>query len=128
MRGTVAAIGLILAGSLGLRIAVGNLSGELPTIGLVLAALCLVGGLLVVPWPGLAALLFALAGVLGLLAAGAAREFAGWGGAALLLAAVALVGARAKRRADRHRAETDAWIRRSVAATTPDLSPRDPRH
>ena len=127
MRGTLAVIGSILAGSLALRIVLGDLSGELPTIGLVLAALCLAGSLLTIPWPGLAALLFALAGVIGLLAAASMGEFAWWGGTALLLAAVALICARAKRKADRHRSETDAWIRGAVSAATPDLSPRDRR-
>jgi hypothetical protein len=128
MRGTIAVIGLILAGALGVRIALGNLSGELPALGLVLAALCLAAAILMLPWPGFAAFLFALAGVLGLLAAIAKREFIGWGSVALLLALAAFVGARAKRRADRHRAETDAWIRQTVSAATPDLSPRDGRH
>jgi hypothetical protein len=127
MRGTTAVIGLVLAGALGARIALGDLSGELPALGLVLAALCLTASVLMLPWPGFGALLFALAGVLGLLAAAASREFAVWGALALILALVALAGARAKRRADRHRAETDAWIRRTASAATPDLSPRDPR-
>jgi membrane protein implicated in regulation of membrane protease activity len=127
MRGTVAVIGLVLAGSLGVRIALGDLSGELPALGLVLAALCLAGSILMLPWPGFAALLFALAGVLGLLAAAAKREFVGWASVALLLALVALVCAQAKRKADRHKAETDAWIRQTVSAATPDLSPRDLR-
>lgn len=128
MRGTIAVIGLVLAGTLGLRIALGDLSGELPALGLVLVALCLAAAILMLPWPGFAALLFALAGVLGLLAAIAKREFIGWGSVALLLALAALVAARAKRKADRHRAETDAWIRQTVSAATPDLSPRDGRH
>ncbi len=127
MRGTIAVIGLVLAGSLGLRIALGELTGELPALGLVLAALCLAATILTLPWPGLAALLFALAGVLGLLAGIAKREFVGWGSVALLLALTALLAARAKRRADRHKAETDAWIRQTVSAATPDLSPRNGR-
>jgi hypothetical protein len=127
MRGMVAVIGLVLAGALGVRIALGDLSGELPALGLVLAALCLAASILMLPWPGFAALLFALAGVLGLLAAAAKREFVGWGSAALILALVALVCAHAKRKADRHKAETDAWIRQTVSAATPDLSPRDLR-
>jgi hypothetical protein len=127
MRGTIAVIGLVLAGALGLRIALGNLSGELPLLGLVLAALCLTAAILMLPWPGFAALLFALGGVLGLLAAAAKREFVVWGSVALILALAALFAARAKRKADRHKAETDAWIRRTVSAATPDLSPREGR-
>jgi hypothetical protein len=127
MRGTIAVIGLILAGALGVRIAFGDLPGELPTLGLVLVGLCLAGSMLMVFWPGFAALLFALAGVLGLLSAAAKTEFAVWGCLALVLAPLALVCARAKRKADRHRIETDDWVRRTVTAVTPDVRPRHPR-
>jgi hypothetical protein len=125
MRGAIAVIGCILAASLGLRIVVGNLSGELSLLGYFVVALCLAGGILVLPLPGPAAFAFAIACVLGFLAAAAAREFIGWGAVALLLCLAALVSARAKRRADRHAAATDAWLRQSVSATTPDLSRRD---
>jgi hypothetical protein len=120
MRGVIAGIGLVIAGGLGVRIVFGDLSGEASAIGLVVALLCLVGVVLSLPRPSIAALLFVVAGVLGLLAAVAAHEFVVWGSVVLLLGPGAHVAAHAKRRTDDQEAEVDAWIRRQVSAMAPD--------
>jgi hypothetical protein len=84
-------------------------------VGVVMALLWLVSCGLVIPLPRVSMVLFALAGLLGFLAAGAYPDLAFWGGASEILAVFCYFGYRGKRSDQRIEAERDALLRQAVA-------------
>lgn len=86
-------------------------------VGIGVAFLYLLGGAFAMGLPRLAALVFILAGVLGLAVSGTFPDQGVWGGAALILAAMSFLGWRGKHRAEKRALiERDAQMERAVAA------------
>lgn len=107
----------MLVGSLG-RVADDRQTAGAGGLGVLAAFLVLFGAALVLPWPRFAAILFVLAGGLSFLGVGNYPDLGVWGTLSLVLALIAYLGFRGKRKEEAEKAAERAQQRALLARLT----------
>ncbi len=89
--------------------------GEAAGIGVFMALMWVVGAALAIPLPRVSLVLFALAGLFGLMGMAAFPDLAVWSGISFVLAVFCYFGFRGKRKAEAKERERDELLRQAVA-------------
>jgi len=91
-------------------------TSEAAAVGLLMALLWLAACALVIGFPRVSIVLFAIAGLLGFAASGNFSDLAIWGGASFVLAGMSFLGHRGKRKQQAKERERDEMIRQGALA------------